>query len=418
MAAGMAHARPRRILLLQHLLRPYGGANLVAAWMIEALRTDHSLTLLTWEPVDWAAVRRYYGVAPSPADLRVITVPAAVRALRTLDPDPESIQPLGLLMRTARRIGGAYDVCIAACDEVDFGQPGVQYVHYPALGRLANEGEWLERDRSRRPTSATLARLRPWRLLSGFSFARMRRNLTLVNSDWTGDLVRRVYDIEPVTLYPPVPPIRPLVPWEEREEGIVCIGRFVPEKQFDQAILIVARLRADRPGLRLHLVGSPSLDRPSGRAYHQALLRRARAAGGWIHIHENLSRAELHRLLARQRYGLHMAPKEHFGLAVAELAMAGCIVFVPNSGGQVEIVGSEPRLRYNSNAEVVATLRRVMGSPSEQAELRWHLAEQCSRFTADVFVRRLRDLVDHFDAHRHDHQNGAGAPRRLGGQPW
>ena len=39
---------------------------------------------------------------------------------------------------------------------------------------------------------------------------------------------------------------------------------------------------------------------------------------------------------------LHGMREEHFGMAPAEMARAGVIVWVPNGGGQMEIVGDEP----------------------------------------------------------------------------
>jgi hypothetical protein len=40
-----------------------GGGNAVACWMLQALREKYTVTLLTWEPVSWAALNRYYGTS-------------------------------------------------------------------------------------------------------------------------------------------------------------------------------------------------------------------------------------------------------------------------------------------------------------------------------------------------------------------
>jgi hypothetical protein len=44
-------ARPR-VLLVQRGLAPPGGAAGVSAWMVEALKRDHAVTLLAWHPPD------------------------------------------------------------------------------------------------------------------------------------------------------------------------------------------------------------------------------------------------------------------------------------------------------------------------------------------------------------------------------
>ena len=43
--------------------------------------------------------------------------------------------------------------------------------------------------------------------------------------------------------------------------------------------------------------------------------------------------------------------EEHFGMVVAEMIKAACIVFVPKGGGQVEIVGEDERMIYDDMIE-------------------------------------------------------------------
>jgi glycosyltransferase involved in cell wall biosynthesis len=42
---------------------------------------------------------------------------------------------------------------------------------------------------------------------------------------------------------------------------------------------------------------------------------------------------------------------EPFGMAVAELIRAGCIVFAPDTAGPAEIIGTYPALTFGSAAE-------------------------------------------------------------------
>ena len=61
--------------------------------------------------------------------------------------------------------------------------------------------------------------------VTGYRAARMRTNLTLVNSDFIAAQVRALHGVETVTLYPPVPGDFPIVPWEARRNGFLAIGR-------------------------------------------------------------------------------------------------------------------------------------------------------------------------------------------------
>ena len=126
--------------------------------------------------------------------------------------------------------------------------------------------------------------------------------------------------------------------------------------------------------------------------YYRRIVRRIRAAGDWIQLHEDLSRAELDALIGRVRYGIHGMREEHFGMAPAEMVRAGCIVWVPDGGGQVEIVG-DARLTYGSIEEGVAKITRTLGDADEQARLRAHLATRASLFSTERFMQQVRAAV-------------------------
>ena len=103
------------------------------------------------------------------------------------------------MLRTVRRLRGAYDLPVTANNEADFRTVGVQYVHYPwnTLPRPDVEIRWYH-------ISILLPLYyRLCRTLSGFAPAGAHRNLTLVNSDWTGRLAHRRHGFVCRTVYPP-----------------------------------------------------------------------------------------------------------------------------------------------------------------------------------------------------------------------
>ena len=158
-----------------------------------------------------------------------------------------------------------------------------------------------------------------------------------------------------------------------------------PEKRVERVIEIVAGVREQVPEAGLHIVGTPD-----DRRYARRVTARARAAG--FVVHENFSRARLVDLVARQRYGIHGMAEEHFGMAPAELVRAGCIVWVPNGGGQVEIV-ADSRLTYDSVDDAIAKTVRTLRDPAEEAALRAHLATRAPLFSAERFMREIRAAV-------------------------
>ncbi len=373
-----------RILVVQPELRAPGGAFCVGAYALQALQDDFALDLLTGTPVRFRDLDRFFGTRLDTRKFKNYTLPPWLVRLLQLDPDPYSIQRLAFLMRLVKWKRRKYDAVISFCDEVDFGRPCIQYVYFPDLrSKYQRTASCLER---------TSFSLRPWRILSGFSFDRMRANVTLVASEYTGQVFREAYAAPAQTLYPPVPGNFPARAWAERETGFVCIGRFSPEKRYEAIIEILQAVRARGHAVRLHIVGGEM-----GQALHanyvKQLKQRAAQNAAWVTLHENIARTELEDLLARNRYGIHAMHGEHFGIAPAEMVRAGCIVFVPDSGGQVEIVGDAPPLRYASDADAVEKITRVLEDAALQTDLRAHLAERAVLFSPEHFMRGLRAIV-------------------------
>lgn len=378
----------KRLLLVQPSLQPPGGGNVVAAWAIQALKDEHEISVLTWRRIDLEAINRYAGTTLRTGDFHALRVPAAWRALLRLLPLPLAQLRASLLLRDARRRTHDFDLCLGVNNEADFGRPGIQYVHFPwaYLPRPAVDLRWYH------GSDAIVAGYhRICARVAGFSFERMRRNLTLVNSDWTAAKVRECHGIEATTLHPPVPGSFPDVPWAARKDGFVAIGRFSPEKELDKVIDVVAAVRARGHEVHLHLAGTAD-----DVAYTEHVRRRAEREGGWVFVDEGLSRDELVRLVAKHRYGIHGMTEEHFGMAIAEMVRAGMIVFVPRGGGQTEIVDGDERLLYTSPAEAAAKIDAVLRDEALRGALRSSLEARRELFSVERFTSRLRELVRDF----------------------
>ena len=79
-------------------------------------------------------------------------------------------------------------------------------------------------------------------------------------------------------------------------------------------------------------------------------------------------------------------------MAPAEMVRAGCIVWVPNGGGQVEIV-ADARLTYDSVEDAIAKIVRTLREPGQEAALRAHLAARAPLFSPEQFMRGVRAAV-------------------------
>ena len=161
----------------------------------------------------------------------------------------------------------------------------------------------------------------------------------------------------------------------------------------ERIIEILSRVRENGCMLHLHVIGTSDDDR-----YIPSIKACVETNRSWISIRENLPRQDLAQLVTRHRYGIHAMDEEHFGIAVAEMVRAGCIVFAPNNGGPAQILGEEQRLLYGSVEDAAQKIQLTMDNPERQKDLRDYLAARSALFSAERFVSEFRKLVQGFES--------------------
>lgn len=367
-----------RILLVQRSLQPPGGGNAVAAWMVHALAGVHEVSTVTaaeWSP---AATNQFYGTA-IPAGITRHVIPAPWRWLAPLVEERLTRVRMCTVLRHARTLASRHDLLITADNFAAFPNRGVQYVHFPALLQ-PEPARW---------GALVWPNFAICDLLLGAPWSDARRNVTMANSRWTAAGLERLGEVRaPIVLYPPVVDPGEGLPWEQRDNTFLCIGRFHQTKRIETAIAIVERVRAQSVAdARLLLIGSPV-----DGEYADRLRGLAARAAGWIDIRQDLPRADVNALMRRSRYGIHAMVGEHFGMATAEMARAGCLVFAHDSGGTPEVLNHDPALLWSDEAEAVGRIAAVMAS-SRSAEMSAALRRHASQFSTDAFVDRFRAIV-------------------------
>ena len=380
----------KRVLLVQPSMQPPGGGNGVAAWVLQALVAEHRVTVLSWRPVEIEPVNRFFGTHLGRSDFETIEVPRSWRIVADRLPTPSTLIKLSLLMRYTRRVSAGFDVVFGVHNETDYGRRGIQYVHYPTYLRPRPKVDlrWYHRPQSGLNLYYALADR-----IADFSLDRMKANLTLVNSDWTGEHVSKSLGVTTRTLYPPVIDPAPAAPWSARRNAFLAVGRISPEKEYERVMKILARVREHAPDITLTIIGTR--DRHA-RRYFRSLTSMAASLGSWIDFRDNLTRDEVRASMASCRYGVHGMREEHFGMAPAEMARAGAIVWVPRGGGQMEIVGREPTLMYESDDDAVQKIVATLASASEQQRLRQGLAVVSEQFSTTTFMQQVRTIVNEF----------------------
>ena len=101
------------------------------------------------------------------------------------------------------------------------------------------------------------------------------------------------------------------------------------------------------------------------------------------------------KLLASHKYGIHGRENEPFGIAVAEMVNAGCMVFVPKGGGQVEIVDN-PALIFHNDADAVDKIDTILSTRIGPANALAHDTPVQNRFTSQNFVVQIQEIFKNF----------------------
>jgi len=380
------------------VVNPYlngsGGGNLVAAYVIEAIKHDNIVTTLSWAPADLNDMNRIFGTSINASELSVQSAPIVLRMLMRIIPFLSAFK-YAILLRICKKIRNNYDIIFSLNNEADFGCKGIQYIFDPPY--------WLLESHNRPRVSLKhkllfhnnlwaifKGKYRPWMFITGFSYDRMQNNLTLVISNWTRKQIESSYDLRTIMVYPPIPGYFPNSPWEDRENGFVCIGRIMPWKLYEKIIEILDVVRSEIQNVHLHIIGIIDESR-----YYQQLLKQVQGSS-WISLHTNVSREELIKLIIRHRYGIHAMMNEPFGIAVAEMVRGGCIVFVPQNGGPMEIVGGDTRLLYDTTEEAVRKIVHVMKSHDEQVSLHTFLDSRKDMFSPENFILNIQHIIKQF----------------------
>src|SRR6185503_20772027 len=148
---------------------------------------EHDVTVLSWWPVELDPINRFFGTHLRPGDFDTIVVPRSWRFALDHLPVPASLLRSALLMRFTRRISAGFDVIVGVHNETDYGRRGIQYVHYPTYLRPRPNVDyrWYHQSKLLLDAYYGLADR-----VAGFSFERLKANLTFTNSDWTAGHVK------------------------------------------------------------------------------------------------------------------------------------------------------------------------------------------------------------------------------------
>jgi glycosyltransferase involved in cell wall biosynthesis len=379
-------------ILIAHPWMGRGGSEATAMWSLDALQSLAKVTFTTSSPIDWEGLNAAYGTRVDPARIRFLPAPRlpAVKNGTTV-----AFWQRAYFERFCRTLGDRFDVCISAYNPIRFGRPGIQ---------LIGDFSFNEECRLRLyPHAADQSRHRPSLMRQCYISIGERiagraelpatapGDLVVANSRWCAAVLQRMFQIpDAPLLHPPVLTSQSVSAAARDPLGFVCLGRVVPDKEIDIIIGILDRVRAAGHPVTLDLLGS------FGNCEHAHEIRRlADQRREWIRTPGFLGPREKMERFASRSFGIHACRVEAFGIAVAEMAAAGLVPFVPHDGGSSEILAEESLTYHDPDEAVRKIIARIADSAGTEA-MRPVIREQAERFGPRHFARNLLGIVEQF----------------------
>ncbi len=362
------------------------GCEAVCMGVLEALQTDHCITLLTINEFDIGEHNDFFGTNVNQDEIEHKTIPNKIVSSLLINNFSHQTYTSCIRRLIKQRIDGE-EIVISTQNEICGGENSIEYIHFPQL----NQAYTYE--------SADVGQYRYLKMrghdsvcnkILGYSKSKFRNGKIVANSEWTADYVQRLHGFHPDVIYPPVntKQFKPTPEWSSREEGFAMVGRIHPSKNILQGIRIVDELVSRGHDIHLHIVGVAGKD----TAYVDTVREHAEAKD-YLFYEGDLSRENLITLLNTHKFGLHTMLGEHFGIAVAEMVAAGMIPIVPNNGGQNEIIGYNSNLVYENENDAIHKVEQILQKPQLAMDLRESLPDIKERYGIARFKREIRAVV-------------------------
>lgn len=217
-------------------------------------------------------------------------------------------------------------------------------------------------------------------------------DLHMTNSNYTAKALHKYFNIESNVVYPAVDweyfEHEPNI-YEDREDVIVSVGRFVPQKRHDILIkLFVEKIKPVHRDAKLVIVGIPDVRYGE---YYEKLVSLAQQTEGVELIDRTLTPHEMISLYRQAKVYAHLRIGEHFGMAPVEAMSQGAIPIVPSKSGLAELIThGRNGFAFDIDDEVAQYINKVLSmSRDEIVKMRKHCIRTAWYFNPDRFSKEV-----------------------------
>ncbi len=358
-----------------------GGAEVATMWLMEALRDEYDLYLITRGGWDLDDLNKISGTRIDNSEIKLLQLPLHRFLRQTF---------LGLIwhsiyLKLCRHYARKFDLCITGSRTINWGR---QAVH------ILSDVEWnvdLAKQYNVMPvlSESVPIKIYKWiaRIIEGNPSHKVFNDFYIANSLWTAQISRPYMHKAPRVVYPPVPQHTGKTEFDPKNNDFLYLGRISPEKRLEVSIEILNGVREVYPELRFHIAGffdnSPYAER----------IKDMCSPHRWIILHGAVYGNAKQELLNQFSYSINARAHEPFGISTAEMVNAGIIPFGFNDGGQKEII-IDNRLLFSNKEEAVEKIISIIDNTDLAKQIIKKLQKGIKKFSSKMFVKNMRQTVD------------------------
>jgi glycosyltransferase involved in cell wall biosynthesis len=370
--------------------------------ILDVLSSSHDITLLTSSNIDLDSLNEDFGT--NVKDITVLKMEFFNTDLHKIINDFThlfsgkpgylfSIFTQALYNRQCTKYMPDGDLLINTWGEVTAEKPAIHYIHSPyRYGYLRDIPPNFEYDiTSSMKFIANYIKL-VGRKLGVFDKSRTMSDKLLVNSDWTRKKIKYFYDANSSVLYPPIDTenISNSLNWKDREDGFVSVSRISPNKNIVWLIEILDEVRQRGHNIHYHIVGPRDTESPK---YFDKVASLAKEHD-FVTMEGPIYDKKLYSIMEKHKFGINGHLREQFGMSIAEMVAAGMVPFVPNGGGQKNIVGENEKLMFNHTEEAVKKISAIIEDDVSASNLRKDFPDIEKEFSKSKFQEYINELVE------------------------
>jgi alpha-1,2-mannosyltransferase len=319
-----------KAVVLHHTLNSPGGESSFAIETIDSLsKLGYDIELITVQKPNLELISKTYGKRPPIKNVKYIS--------------PFGMNYFGIYQRLLTTISSLNlepsDIVINTNgNSLPFNLPhnilSILYIHFPAF--LLTSPEYT--NNKYKKSLFWKAYFKPYQIMSHLLTKRAlkRSNIIFTNSKFTRNAIKKVYpEFDPQVIYPPIDieKFSSCLSSNSRENQVLVISRFSPEKQLDKVILVARILK----NIKFLIIGNLMTANHSYFKYLQKMIKDVGLTDR-IKLIPNASKDEMMNAMSTSMVYLHTMNGEHFGISIVEAMAAGLIPVVPSYGGCSEIV--------------------------------------------------------------------------------